>query len=157
LPYFSTVYALELNDGASKVLKNNSANESRVKALKETVGDNSIPAQSLNLAILLGVLDHIPDTGLAIKDVASKIKSCGVFLCYLYYKLGDKPLFYPGLFWVLSSIHLVICGLPHKMHRLIVRVILGEVYLPLGSTSKLLGNSSKMPRFFLCITQRCNL
>jgi len=75
LLYFSVVYALEPSDGASKVLKNKFADEPRVRILQETVGANSIPPQSLDLAMSLGVLHHIPDTGLAIRDVASKIKS----------------------------------------------------------------------------------
>ena len=110
---FAIVYTVELSDGASKVLKSNSAKEPRVKALKETVGDNSIPAQSLDLAILLRVLRHIPDTELAIKDVASKIKSCGVFSCYLYCMLGNKPFIYPGLIWDLNSLRWVISGGPY--------------------------------------------
>ena len=51
--------------------------------LQETVGANSIPTGSLDLAMSLGVLHHIPDTALAIKDVSSKIKTGGIFLCYL--------------------------------------------------------------------------
>jgi SAM-dependent methyltransferase len=138
LPYFSQVYALEPSDGASKVLTKKFVNESRVKILQETVGRNSIPSNSLDLAMSLGVLHHIPDTGLAIKDVASKIKSGGVFLCYLYYKLDNKPIYYRGLFWASNSIRWVISRLPYVMRRMIARMIATAVYLPLARTSKLL-------------------
>lgn len=79
LPHFSLVYALEPSDGANKVLKNIISKEPHMTILQETVGANSIPARSLDLAISLGVLHYIPDTGLAIKDVASKIKVVGSF------------------------------------------------------------------------------
>ena len=138
LPYFSQVYALEPSDGANKVLTKKFVNESRVKILQETVGMNSIPSSSLDLAMSLGVLHHIPDTGLAIKDVVSKIKSGGVFLCYLYYKLDNKPIYYRGLFWASNSIRWVISRLPYVMRRLIARIIAMVVYLPLARTSKLL-------------------
>ena len=138
LPYFSQVYALEPSDGANKVLTKKFVNESRVKILQETVGMNSIPSSSLDLAMSLGVLHHIPDTGLAIKDVASKIKSGGVFLCYLYYKLDNKPIYYRGLFWASNSIRWVISRLPYVMRRMIARMIATAVYLPLARTSKLL-------------------
>ena len=112
LPHFSLVYALEPSDGANKVLKKKFSKESRMTILQETVGANSIPAGSLDLAMSLGVLHHIPDTGLAIRDVASKIKSGGFFLCYLYYKLENKPVFYRGLFWASNTLRWVISRLP---------------------------------------------
>ena len=45
--------------------------------LQETVGANSIPAGSLDLAISLGVLHHIPDTGLAIKTLRQRSRVAG--------------------------------------------------------------------------------
>ena len=143
LPHFSLVYALEPSDGANKVLKNKFSKESRMTILQETVGANSIPAGSLDLAMSLGVLHHIPDTGLAIKDVASKIKGGGVFLCYLYYKLENKPLYYRGLFWTSNSLRWVISRLPYALRRLIARVIAALIYLPLARTAKLLSSTGK--------------
>ena len=143
LPHFSLVYALEPSDGANKVLKNKFSKESRMTILQETAGANSIPAGSLDLAMSLGVLHHIPDTGLALKDVASKIKSGGVFLCYLYYKLENKPFYYRGLFWASNSLRWVISRLPYAIRKLIARFIAGTVYLPLARTSKLLGSKGK--------------
>jgi SAM-dependent methyltransferase len=143
LPYFFLVYALEPSDGANKVLRNKFLKESRMKILQETVGANSIPAGSLDLAMSLGVLHHIPDTGLAIKDIASKIKGGGVFLCYLYYKLENKPLYYRGLFWTSNSLRWVISRLPYSLRRLIARAIATFIYLPLARTAKLLSNAGK--------------
>jgi SAM-dependent methyltransferase len=143
LPYFSLVYALEPSDGANKVLKNKFSKESRMKILQETVGANSIPIESLDFAMSLGVLHHIPDTGLAIKDVASKIKGGGIFLCYLYYKLDNKPFYYRGLFWTSNSLRWVISRLPYALRRFIARVIASFVYLPLARTAKLLEKRGK--------------
>ena len=143
LPHFSLVYALEPSDGANKVLKNKFSKESRMTILQETVGANSIPSGSLDLAMSLGVLHHIPDTGLAIKDVASKIKGGGVFLCYLYYKLENKPLYYRGLFWISNSLRWIISRLPYRVRRLIAQFIAVLIYLPLARTSKVLGYRGK--------------
>ena len=143
LPHFSLVYALEPSDGANKVLKNKFSKESRMTILQETVGANSIPARSLDLAMSLGVLHHIPNTGLAIKDVSSKIKGGGVFLCYLYYKLENKPLYYRGLFWTANSLRWVISRLPYALRRLIARAIAALIYLPLARTAKLLSSTGK--------------
>ena len=67
LPYFSLVYVLEPSDGAISVLNKKFSNEPRIKILQESVGANSIPDTSLNLAMSLGVLHHIPNTALAIR------------------------------------------------------------------------------------------
>ena len=52
--YFSRVYALEPSDGASQVLRNKFAGDSKIVILQETVGVNSIPVASLDLAMSLG-------------------------------------------------------------------------------------------------------
>ena len=143
LPFFSFVYALEPSDGANKVLRKKFSKESRIKVLQETVGANSITDESLDLAVSLGVLHHIPNTGLAIKDVASKIKGGGIFLCYLYYKLENKPLYYRGLFWTSNSLRWVISRLPYAIRKIIARVIAALVYFPFARTAKLLANRGK--------------
>ena len=143
LPYFSLVYALEPSDGASKVLFNKFNGEQKVKLLQETVGANSIPAKSLDFAMSLGVLHHIPDTGLAIKDIALKVKSGGVFLCYIYYDLENKPYLYRGLFWTANSIRWVISRLPYAVRRFIAQIIAGLVYFPLARAAMLLKTLGK--------------
>ena len=143
LPKFSTIYALEPSDGANRVLRNKFITEPRIRILQETIGANSIPSESLDLAMSLGVLHHIPDTGLAIRDVASKIKSGGIFLCYLYYNLESKPLFYRGLFWASNSLRWVISRLPYAVRRFFAKSIAGMVYFPLSRASKFLGNRGK--------------
>ena len=143
LPYFSLVYALEPSGGANKVLKKKFSKESRIKILQETVGANSITDESLDLAMSLGVLHHIPDTSLAIKDVASKIKYGGIFLCYLYYKLENNPLYYRGLFWTSNSLRWVISRLPYVIRRFFARIIAALVYFPFARSAKLLENRGK--------------
>jgi SAM-dependent methyltransferase len=100
---------------------------------------NSIPNKSLDLSMSLGVLHHIPVTRLAVKDVASKIKNGGVFLCYLYYRLENKPLYYRALFWASNSLRWVISRLPYRLHILLARIIARLIYLPLARLAKLIG------------------
>jgi SAM-dependent methyltransferase len=149
LANFSKVYALEPSDGAFKVLEQKFKSESRVIILKETVGGNSIPDGSLDLAMSLGVLHHIPDTSLAIKDVFKKIKPGGYFLCYLYYKLEGKPLFYRIIFRAVDISRRLISQMPHPLKALTSKFIAGIVYWPLARLSRLLGkfgmNTSNIP------------
>lgn len=138
LPYFSRVYSVEPSEGAHTVLIRKFGSEKRVKILKETVGSNSIPDNSLDLGMSLGVLHHIPDTSLAIRDVAKKIKPGGYFLCYLYYKLEGKPLYYRAIFRAVDLLRRRISGLPHPPKKATTSLIAALIYWPLARLSKLL-------------------
>ena len=148
-PYFSLVYALEPSDGASTVLKKKFADETKIVVLQETVGANSIPLASLDLAMSLGVLHHIPDTGLAIKDVSRRIKPGGIFLCYLYYSLENKPTFYKLIFKAVDGVRRVISVLPQRIKQLVTSIIAALIYWPLARFSKVLNkfgvNTSNIP------------
>lgn len=148
-PYFSLVYALEPSDGAYSVLKNKFSKDPRIVVLQETVGSNSIPLASLDLAMSLGVLHHIPDTSLAIKEVSRRIKPGGTFLCYLYYNLENKPSHYKLIFKVVNGVRRVISMLPQRVKRFITSIIAGIVYWPLARFSKVLNkfgiNTSSIP------------
>ena len=148
-PYFSLVYALEPSDGASRVLKNKFVNEPKVVVLQETVGANTIPLESLDLAMSLGVLHHIPDTSLAIKDVSRRIKPGGMFLCYLYYSLENKPTFYRLIFKGVNALRQIISALPQRVKHLVTSTIAALVYWPLARFSKVLSkfgiNTSNIP------------
>ena len=137
-PYFSLVHALEPSNGASAVLKKKFTDDPKITVLQETVGANSIPSQSLDLAMSLGVLHHIPDTGLAIKDVSRSIKPGGYFLCYLYYDLENKPMYYKMIFQGVNLVRRVISGLPQPLKRLSATIIAASIYWPLARLSKLL-------------------
>ena len=143
LPHFALIYALEPSVGAINVLHRKFDNEPRIVILHETIGANSIPNNSLDLGMCLGVLHHIPDTGLAIKDIATKIKSGGIFHCYLYYKLSDKPLFYRGLFFIATPLRWLVSRLPYGSRRFIAQIIAVLVYFPLARTAKLLSDRGK--------------
>jgi len=148
-PYFSLVYALEPSNGASIVLKNKFSGEAKIVVLQETVGMNSIPPASLDLAMSLGVLHHIPDTNLAIKDISHRIKPGGVFLCYLYYNLENKPSLYKLLFKGVNVVRKVISRLPQRIKQHVTSSIAALIYWPLARFSKALNqigiNTSNIP------------
>ena len=143
LPHFSLIYALEPSEGAINVLKKKFSSKSQIQILQETVGDNSIPDGSLDFAMSLGVLHHIPNTGEAIKKIYSKLKPGGLFLCYLYYKLDDKPFNYRLLFRVAHVSRWVICYLPFGWRMRISKLIAILVYLPFARISRFYASKGK--------------
>jgi SAM-dependent methyltransferase len=149
LKNFSKVYALEPSDRAVEILLQKFQSEPRVVVLKETVGRNSIPDSSLDLGMSLGVLHHIPDTPLAIKNLSKKIKPGGYFLCYLYYKLDGKPFYYRLIFRAVDILRRLISLLPHPLVAALSRIIAAIVYWPLARLSRMLAkigvNTSNLP------------
>jgi SAM-dependent methyltransferase len=143
LPHFSKIYALEPSDGGFKVLVGKFTNEQQIEILKQTVGDNSIPDESLDLAMSLGVLHHIPNTGDAIGDIAKKLKPDGTFLCYLYYKLDDKPVHYKLLFWISSCLRWIICRLPYKWRIKTAKIVALCVYFPFARIARFLAKQGR--------------
>ena len=136
--YFSKIYAIEPSDGANKVLQKRFAYDPKIEILKETVESNSLPLESLDLAFSLGVLHHIPDTSLAIKQISEKIKPGGYFLCYLYYKLDDKPQFYRFIFSLVNILRYGISKLPFVLKKYLCNFLAIMIYYPLAKTSKYL-------------------
>ncbi len=143
IQHFSLVYALEPSHLAVEVLKQKFDNEKRVVILHESIGLNSIPDETLDLGMCLGVLHHIPNTALALKDISKKIKLGGTFHAYLYYKLDEKPFLYRGLFLISTPFRWFISRLPHSIRRFISQIIAVVIYWPLARTAKLFASRGK--------------
>jgi len=135
-PFFLKVYALDPSLAAVQVMREKFFMNSKVQVLNEDIEKNSISENSLDLAISLGVLHHIPDTNQAILDVSRKIKSGGVFLCYLYYRVEDKPLQYRAIFSIVNILRYLISRMPHTMRMFISKLIAFFLYLPLAKYSR---------------------
>lgn len=135
-PYFKKIYAVEPSLSAVNVMIEKFARQPEIEVLNENVEENSIPENSLDLAISLGVLHHIPDTSKAILDVSKKIKHGGTFLCYLYYKVENKSIHYRMLFQIVNLFRFLISRLPHPIRMMLAKVIALFVYLPLARFSR---------------------
>ncbi len=142
-PFFHKVYALEPSAAAVQVMNEKFSKEPKMMVLNENVEENSIPENSLDLAISLGVLHHIPDTSQAILDVGKKIKSGGTFLCYLYYKIEDKPFYYRVIFRIVNVVRFSISRMPHAIRMFIAKLIAFSVYLPFARFSRFLLKNGK--------------
>lgn len=85
-----------------------------------------------------GVLHHTPDTALAVKDAPRSIKPEDFFLCYLYYSLENRLLYYRLIFKSVNLVRRVILSAPQPVKRVSATVIAGFVYSPLARITKLL-------------------
>jgi SAM-dependent methyltransferase len=135
-PYFTKIYAIDPSAGSIDVLVEKFKNSSKIIVLKESVGRNSILDDSLDLAMSLGVLHHLPDTAKGIEEIAKKIKTGGMLWCYLYYKLENKPRFYRILFRTSVSVRLFVSHMPYSWRRVFADMIAFMIYLPLARLAR---------------------
>jgi SAM-dependent methyltransferase len=134
--YASKLYVLEPSTKAFKVVSARFENQEKVVLLNESVESNQIPNSHLDLAVSLGVLHHIKDTGEAIRKVSEKIKPGGYFLGYLYYALENKSKLYRAI-WKLSDLfRRSISNFPRPLKIVVSDLIALFVYWPLARLSR---------------------
>jgi ubiquinone/menaquinone biosynthesis C-methylase UbiE len=135
---FKKIYLVEPSQGAFEVLTKKFQSKSHVSLENSTISDSAIPNNSLDFAMSLGVLHHISNTERALEDVNSKLKSKGLFLGYLYYKVEDKPFLYRVIFSIANYFRTRISNLPFKSKKRICNLIALFIYLPFARLSKVL-------------------
>lgn len=136
--YASKLFVLEPSPKAFQVAKNKLSGFSHVTLLNQSVESNEIQNSTLDLAVSLGVLHHIQDTGQAIKCIASKIKPGGIILCYLYYALDNKPFIYRFIWKMSDYLRKNISNMPKFLKMFLADLIATTIYYPLARTSWIL-------------------
>lgn len=128
----NTLICVDASSKAINVAKRNTSDKSNCHVLQGKIDRLPISNNSLDFAYSLGVLHHIPDTGEAIKNCTSKLKSGAPFLLYLYYAFDNRPKWY-SLVWKCSNIfRAVICKLPFVIKYPVTNIISILVYYPLA-------------------------
>jgi ubiquinone/menaquinone biosynthesis C-methylase UbiE len=128
-----TVDAVDPSDAvetASKFL----ADRSNVRLSRAAVDELPFADTSFDFVFSLGVLHHIPDTSLAMKQCVSKLKQGGFFLVYLYYRFDNKGPVFKFLFRVSNGVRKIISGLNEGAKNILCDIIAVTVYLPLVFT-----------------------
>jgi ubiquinone/menaquinone biosynthesis C-methylase UbiE len=123
--------------------------------LSQTSVDNlPFPDESFDFIFSLGVLHHIPDTELALKQCVDKLKRGGYFLTYLYYDFDNRGAFFKAIFFLSDIFRRFISRLPKQIKNIICDIIAIIIYLPLimlATFFKIIGLNKiakKMPLHF---------
>ena len=96
------------------------------------VDGNTLMDESQDFGYSLGVLHHIPDTFLALKACAKKLKSGAPFLLYLYYRFDNKPKSYFFLWKISDLVRKVLSRLPFIVKFSVSQIIALFIYLPIA-------------------------
>lgn len=138
LPFASTLIVIEPSEGAFLTLKERFKDRPKVKLLNKTIEDCDLESESIDLAVSLGVIHHIPSPEGAIKTIHSKLKPSGTFLCYLYYNFEGRNAAFVLLWRFSNYLRLLISKLPQRAKFMVCDVIAVTVYFPLAKLGKLL-------------------
>jgi ubiquinone/menaquinone biosynthesis C-methylase UbiE len=114
------------------VAKNNLRNFSNCKFVRASIDCSEIMQGSLDFAYSLGVLHHIPDTEVALKDCVRLLKRGAPFLVYLYYAFDNRPFWFKFLWRISNLVRLIICRLPFFLKIIVTLSIAFFIYYPLS-------------------------
>jgi len=125
-----------------------------VRLSQVSVNDLPFDDNSFDFVFSLGVLHHIPDTALAMKQCVAKVKPGGYFLTYLYYNFDNRGITYKSVFQLSTLLRRVVCNLPSKLKDAICDVLAVIIYIPLVWSATFFKNiglrsiSKKIPLHF---------
>lgn len=91
---------------------------------------------SIDFGYSLGVLHHVPDTALAIRDIAQKLKPGAPFLLYLYYRFDNRGKKFRMMWKVSDLARLMISRLPFFLRYAASQVLACLIYLPFAKIAQ---------------------
>lgn len=94
--------------------------------------------ESVDFAMSLGVLHHIPDTEGALREIHRVLKPGSKFLFYFYYNLENRPVWFKSIFWASNFCRLMISKLPNFLKNFVCELIAAIIYFPMVSICRIL-------------------
>ena len=88
---------------ALEIAKKNLSDFDNCEFDNATVDEISLDDNTMDFGYSLGVLHHVPDTALGIKQCVQKLKKGAPFLVYLYYRFDNRPLWFRFI-WSVSAL-----------------------------------------------------
>lgn len=101
---------------------------------------DSIPFadNTFDLVMSIGVLHHIPDTQMAMKNCVAKIKPGGYFFVYLYYNLDNRGFIFKLIFSIVSAVRKFVSSMPSAIKKIICDFLAISIYMPVIIAGKIL-------------------
>ena len=120
---------------ALDIAKKNLSNFDNCEFQSTTVDDISINNNSMDFGYSLGVLHHVPNTEMGIKQCVEKLKKGAPMLLYLYYRFDNRPFWFRFIWSISDLLRKIISKMPHGLRYIFSQIIAVVIYFPLARTS----------------------
>ena len=120
---------------AIDIAKKNLSNFDNCEFESATVDDIPIDNNSMDFGYSLGVLHHVPDTEMGIKQCVEKLKKGAPLLLYLYYRFDNRPFWFRFIWSITDLLRKVISKMPYGLRYIFSQIIAVVVYFPLARTA----------------------
>ena len=117
---------------ALDIAKRNLSNFDNCEFDSATVDEINLQDNSMDFGYSLGVLHHVPNTALGIKQCVKKLKSGAPLLLYLYYRFDNRPWWFRLIWSITDLLRRVVSKMPYRMRYLSSQIIAILIYLPLA-------------------------
>ena len=117
---------------ALDIAKKNLSNFDNCVFDSATVDEMPMQDNSMDFGYSLGVLHHVPDTALGIKQCVKKLKTGAPLLLYLYYRFDNRPWWFRLIWFVTDLLRRIVSKMPYKLRYVTSQIISIIVYLPLA-------------------------
>ncbi len=117
---------------ALEIAKKNLSNFDNCEFDSATVDEMPMQDNSMDFGYSLGVLHHVPDTALGIKQCVKKLKIGGPLLLYLYYRFDNRPWWFRLIWSVSDLLRRIVSKMPYKLRYVSSQIISIIVYFPLA-------------------------
>lgn len=101
------------------------------------VDSSSLAEGSQDFGYSLGVLHHIPDTEIALRDCVRKLKPGSPFLVYIYYRFDNRPVWFRWLWRASDFLRRGINRIPPTLKNVTTDIIAALVYWPLARFARI--------------------
>ena len=151
-PLVKNIYCIDPSENSIKIAKKNLKNYDNCIFMNESANTIKLKNNSIDFGYSLGVLHHVPDTLLALKNCIDKLKPGSPFLLYLYYNFENRNFVFRFIWLISNIIRILVSRLPFFLKRIITDFIAVFAYYPLAKIYKffkLLGlNNINLPLSF---------
>ena len=117
---------------ALDIAKKNLSNFDNCVFDSATVDEMPMQDNSMDFGYSLGVLHHVPDTALGIKQCVKKLKIGAPLLLYLYYRFDNRPWWFRLIWSVSDLLRRIVSKMPYKLRYVSSQIISIIVYFPLA-------------------------
>ena len=120
---------------ALDIAKKNLSNFDNCEFQSTTVDDISIDNNSMDFGYSLGLLHHVPNTEMGIKQCVEKLKKGAPLLLYLYYRFDNRPFWFRFIWSISDLLRKIISKMPYGLRYIFSQIIAVAIYFPLARTS----------------------